>query len=180
MSYKTMAAHVTLALAVTFTGSTGLSAQHSHPAPVLGPTPASAALLPGRTQPGVSAVANGTAAPVARRSEVADNVLTEAMVLVGASLGGVWAGRQVPFDPADDDSDLSVWHFVTVPVASTAAVAVTSALLGNGTSSSVTASLMGAGAGLVTAVAASTVTADGTALISYAVVHGVVAALKAR
>jgi hypothetical protein len=103
-----------------------------------------------------------------------------AAALAGASLAGLWAGYQPPFPPADDDSRLSVWHLITSPAASIVTVTATSMLLGDGGFSSLGAAALGAGAGAGAALLASSYSGDGTVVITYAGVHGLVTALLTR
>ena len=104
--------------------------------------------------------------------------LIEAVVLAGASLGGLWAGAQVPFDPADDDSDFSVWHLATAPAASVGAVTLASVLMGNSTPRSLRASLLGAAAGIVAGAISSTLLETEISGLLYAGVHGTVTAIR--
>ena len=114
------------------------------------------------------------------QTEAARDFARDALVLSAASLGGLWLGAQAPFDPADDDSDFSVWHLVTGPVASAAAVSVAAIVMDHGPAGSVRAAVVGAGAGIAAGLLTSMVAGDGEILVSYAVVHGVVTALKLR
>jgi hypothetical protein len=104
----------------------------------------------------------------------------EAVTLGAASLGGLWVGAQPPFPPADDDSDLSVWHLATAPAASILAVSAASLLLGHDLPPSLRASLLGSAAGAVAGLLGSMALDTGHAAVTYASVHGLVAALVLR
>ena len=150
------------------------------PARALASSPAAAALLPDWASIGYphSERLSEPLTAQAPNGRAGSSVLMRAIVLAGASLGGLWAGAQAPFSPADDDSDLSVWHLLTAPAASVAAVSVASMVLSDGPS--LRGSLLGAAAGLGVGLVASMGAGDSTVLVSYAAVHGLVTALMTR
>lgn len=179
MHCKALAALVTLLLAAPAKSQAQQGEPWGRP---LAPSLTAAALLPQRspllTTLEIRRLQPSPAQEGPNRSE--RTFLVTAAVLAGASLGGVWAGAQIPFSPADDDSDLSVWHLLTAPAASVVAVTVASTLLGEDGSSSLRGALLGAGAGIGAALLASMATDDAGILITYAGVHGLVTAWTTR
>ena len=178
-----MSSKIFTALVTLFLAAPAHSAAQHHgelPGQALAPTLNSAALLPGRG-PDRKPFGEHLGGPLTTQGfggGEGSSVLVRAIVLAGASLGGLWAGRQIPLPPADDDSDLSVGHLITSPVASVIAVSAASALLGHGLSPS--ASLLGGAAGFGAGLLASMVTGDAGIALTYAGVHGLVTALMTR
>ena len=179
MSYRIFA--TSLVLILSFPGHATAQVGSAAPASSLGPSVASTALLPERIAL-VGLSAEHHAKPIAPqlRTRGSSSLLVESLVLAGASLAGLWIGMQPPFPAMDDDTDLGMLHLVTVPLGSMAAVAGASILMGGETSSSIKGSLLGAAAGLGTALVLSQATDGPELLLSYAGVHGLVTALLSR
>ena len=184
MSYRFLTALMALSLLSAGQLTAQMAAQPDGPSftLVLGPIPASIALLPASAPLATGFGTGPSERPVVQSPEGGGGarLLVEVALLGAASFAGLWAGAQPPFPPVDDDSDLSLWHLLTAPTASVAAVAATSLLLGHGMLASVNASLVGAAAGLGVGLLSSMFMETGTAAVTYAGVHGLVTALKAR
>lgn len=154
----------------------------SSPVATLRPSAASAGLVPAAALSIADVLRGPFAIPTPQTDDPGGGggFFLEAITLGAASLGGLWVGAQLPFPPADDDSDLSVWHLATAPAASIVAVSAASLLFGHDLPPSVRASLLGSAAGAAAGLLGSMTLDTGHAAVTYAGVHGLVAALVLR